>query len=141
MNRCTLGFLFFLILLGCSSEKKDYHARLNNPEFIHRSVKAITDRIVHDIFSPPVASRIYAYTSVAGYEAARHMDPKFVTLAGQLHGLDSVPEPKAGLEYSYPVASIVAVLRVGKALVFSEDEVDAYYNKIMEEVKATGIPD
>jgi hypothetical protein len=133
--------MIFLILLGCSAEKKDYHAKLNNPEFIHRSIKAITDRIVHDIFSPPVASRIYAYTTVAAYESARHMNPEFVTLAGQLHGLDSVPAPTPNVEYSFPVSSIQAVLRVGKALVFSEDQVEAYYNKMMDEVKATGIPD
>jgi hypothetical protein len=141
MNRRLLCVCLLIALLGCGSEKKDYHARLNNPEFIHRSVKAITDRIVHDIFSPPVAARIYAYTSVAAYESARHMDPNFVTLAGQLNGLDPLPEPTANLEYSYPVASVQAVLRVGKALVFSEDQVEAYYNKMMEEIKATGIPD
>jgi hypothetical protein len=141
MNRRLLCVCLLIALLGCGSEKKDYHARLNNPEFIHRSVKAITDRIVHDIFSPPVAARIYAYTSVAAYESARHLDPNFVTLAGQLNGLDPLPEPTANLEYSYPVASVQAVLRVGKALVFSEDQVEAYYNKMMEEIKATGIPD
>src|SRR3954464_7216720 len=103
MNRCLPGLCLFFLLLGCATEKKDYHAKLNNPEFIHRSIKAITDRIVHDIFSPPVASRIYAYTTVAAYESARHMNPEFVTLAGQLHGLDSVPAPTPNVEYSFPV--------------------------------------
>src|SRR5689334_17514658 len=67
--------LFVAFLFGCSSEVKDYSAVTSNPEFIHRSIKQVTDRIVHDIFSPPVASRIYTYTSVAGYEAVRHADP------------------------------------------------------------------
>jgi hypothetical protein len=141
MNRCLVALCALFLVLSCSTEKKDYHTRLNNPEFIHRSVKAITDRIVHDIFSPPVASRIYAYTSVAAYECARHMDPNFLSLSGQLRGLDSIPMPSPDLEYSYPVASVHAVLRVGKALVFSEDQVDVYYNKIMEEISASGIPD
>ncbi len=141
MKRILQSLLFVLVFLGCTSEKKDYQSKLNNPEFIHRSIKAITDRIVHDIFSPPVASRIYAYVSVAGYECARQMDPNFITLAGQLHGLDSLPAPLPNVEYSYPVASVHAVLRVGKALVFSEDEVDIYYNTIFDEIKATGIPD
>ncbi len=141
MNRSLIAICVLSFLLGCSSEKKDYHTRLNNPEYIHRSVKAITDRIVHDIFSPPVASRIYAYTSVAAYESARHMDPNFMSLSGQLHGLDSIPMPLPNVEYSYPVASVHAVLKVGKALVFSEDQVDAYYKTIMGEIRATGIPD
>lgn len=36
---------------------------------LHRSQKAATSVIVHDIFSPPVASRIYLYSSIAAYEA------------------------------------------------------------------------
>lgn len=141
MKRVVYSFFALLpLMFGCSSEKKDYHARLDNPEFIHRSMKEITDRIVHDIFSPPVASRIYAYASVGAYEAARHMDPAFVTLAGQLHGLDSVPKPAPNLEYSYPIASVQAALRIGKALVFTEEEVDVYRNRVMDEIKHTGVP-
>ncbi|MBS1935723.1 MAG: phosphatidic acid phosphatase, partial [Bacteroidetes bacterium] len=30
---------------------------------LHRAEKALTDVIVHDIFSPPVASRIYLYAN------------------------------------------------------------------------------
>lgn len=136
------GVLLTFLLDSCNSQsKKEYQTRLNNPELMHRSMKAITDRIVHDIFSPPVASRIYAYSSVAAYETARHMDPDFVSLAGQLHGLENVPEPTPNVEYSYPIASVHAMLRVGKALVFSEDEVETYYNKIMEEITETGVPD
>ncbi len=102
--------------------------------------KRITDRIVHDIFSPPVASRIYAYTSVAAYEAIRHSDPGFVTLAGQLHGLDSVPKPDPAKKINFNLASVHAALKLGKAFVFSEDKVDEFYKKIMDEIRATGIP-
>jgi hypothetical protein len=35
---------------------------------LYRAQKAVTDVIVHDIFSPPVASRIYLYASLAAYE-------------------------------------------------------------------------
>jgi hypothetical protein len=132
---------FLIFLAGCTSEVKDYAAVTSNPEFIHRSVKQVTDRIVHDIFSPPVASRIYAYTSVAGYEAMRHADENLVTLAGQLHGLDSVPAPLAGKVYCYELAAVKAILQVGRTLVFSEAEMDAFYANIMKEFRDSGIPD
>ncbi len=131
----------FLLLAGCSTGTKDYQSKVSDPEFLHRSIKVITDRMVHDIFSPPVASRIYAYTTVAAYEAARQADPNFVTLAGQLHGLDSLPKPDATKKYCYPLASVQAALRVGKALVFSEDKVEEFYQKMMTEFKETGIPE
>src|SRR5260221_4010806 len=61
---------------------------------LHRSIKVVTDVMVHDIFSPPVASRIYAYVSVAGYEAARAGDGRYRSLAGPLVGLDEVGWPE-----------------------------------------------
>ena len=135
-----IAFLI-LVLTGCANEKKDYRELTNNPELLHRSIKAITDRIVHDIFSPPVASRIYAYSSIAGYEALIHADKKFISLAGQVHGLGTVPQPQSNVEYCYPLASVQATLVVGRAFVFSEDKMDVFYNSIMQEFKNSGLPD
>jgi hypothetical protein len=129
---------------GCSVSisNEDYRPKVQNADFIHRSVKQVTDVIVHDIFSPPVASRIYVYMSVAGYEAAIHENPKkYISLAGQLKGLEAVPKPESSVEYCYPLAAVEAMLTVGKALVFSEDKMDAFYAKIMEEFSAAGVPD
>jgi hypothetical protein len=137
------SFLLTIVLVSCSVSvpKEDYKPLVQNAEFLHRSVKQITDVIVHDIFSPVVASRIYAYMTVAGYEAARHLDDRFISLAGQLHGLDSVPQPDPGLEYCYPLASVQALLKVGKTLVFSEDKMDEFYAKIMQDFRDAGVPD
>jgi hypothetical protein len=130
-------------LSACSVSvpSEDYKPKVKDADFIHRSVKQVTDVIVHDIFSPPVSSRIYVYMSVAGYEAAIHEDPKYVSLAGQLNGLEAVPKPEAGVEYCYPLASVEAMLTVGKALVFSEDKMDVFYTKIMQDFKDAGVPD
>ncbi|RYZ41933.1 MAG: hypothetical protein EOP49_28605 [Sphingobacteriales bacterium] len=37
----------------------------NEAEYLHRAQEALTEVIVHDIFSPPVASRIYLYSNLA----------------------------------------------------------------------------
>jgi hypothetical protein len=138
---------YSLLLVACvmaftSCEKNDdWKVRSKDANCLHRSIKQITDVIVHDIFSPPVASRIYVYTSVAAYEAAIQGDNKYQTLAGQLRGLEPVPAPEKDEEYSFEVASVQAALRVGRTLVFSEDKMDEFYNVLMEECKATGIPD
>lgn len=131
--------ILVLLIAGCESNK-DWKKTAENPEFIHRSVKQVTDVIVFDIFSPPVASRIYNYISVAGYEAGRHSDSTLVSLAGQLRGLESVPQPEAGVEYCYALAASEAILKVGKTLVFSSDKMDAFYSTFTDEFKATGIP-
>lgn len=135
-----LPFFGLMALFACSTPG-DYKKKANDPEKLHRSVKKITDIIVHDIFSPPVATRIYAYSSVAAYEAARHQDSTLITLAGQLHGLDAVPQPDPNVEYCYPLAAVQAMLKTGRVFIFSEDKLDEFYNSIMDEYKASGIPD
>jgi hypothetical protein len=60
---------------------------LGTAEYVHRAVKQVTDVIVYDIYSPPVASRIYAYACIAGYEAAVQNDPEYISFAGQLQQL------------------------------------------------------
>jgi hypothetical protein len=130
------------LLIGCS--KKDdgaWKQKIQNPDLLHRSVKHVTDVIVHDIFSPPVASRIYAYMSIAAYEAAIQRNPQYTSLAGQLQGLTAVPQPDANLEYSFEVASIQAALKVGRTLVFSDDKMEEFSQKTIAAIKETGIPE
>src|ERR1041385_2705877 len=140
---CFLGGSVLFLILGaasCGSDDQSYKTKVEDPEFIHRSVKAITDRIVHDIFSPPVASRIYAYSSVAGYEALRHVDPSYESLAGQLTGLTEVPKPDPGVEYCYQLAAVEAMLKLGKKLTFTETDIEAFQKKILQEFRDLGVP-
>ena len=37
-------------------------------EDFHTSVDKLTEVMIHDIFSPPVASRVYVYPNIAAYE-------------------------------------------------------------------------
>ncbi len=133
-----MGFMF----LSCSTQNQvEYKAQSENPEFIHRSIKQVTDVIVHDVFSPPVASRIYAYVTVAGYEAARYGDNNLISLAGQLKGLNDLPKPDQMQEYSYTLAASQAILQVGTHLIFSEDQMEEFHNTLLEEFLNTGMPD
>jgi hypothetical protein len=50
-------------------------------------------------YSPPVASRTYAYLGVAAYEAVASGSDKLQTLAGQLDGLSALPKREAGAAY------------------------------------------
>lgn len=138
-------FIFFSILsigtISCDNSKdNNYQTDSQNPDYLHRSVKKLTDVIVYDIFSPPVASRVYAYPSIAAYEALIHLYPSHSSMANQLTGLDPLPQPAAGKTYNYPLASVHAFLTVGKALVFSEDKMEKFENEIYGEFKQVGIP-
>ena len=141
-TRRSLWCLALLVgALGCQTENTDYAAVVANPEYYHRSMRAITDRIVHDIFSPPVASRIYAYSAIAGYEAMVPSNASYQSLAGQLNGLSPVPQPSSNWEYSPELASLQASLLVAQPLVHSGGVLAEYREALMAEIQeASGIP-
>lgn len=140
MKRFAL-FVFTVLLFCAARANEGRKAHTSNPDFLHRSLKQITDVIVHDIYSPPVASRIYAYVTIAGYEAARHKDAKYRSLAGQLHDLKPLPQPDSLTDLNYSIAAVHAVLTVGKALVISEEKIEAFQKNLLQELKTTGVPD
>ena len=134
MKISAFSFLtIFTLWLGISACQTTSDFVVDDPALIHHSMKKLTDVIVYDIFSPPVASRIYAYPSIAAYEVLIHDHPDYQSLAGQLNGLESVPAPETGQEYCYPLASLHAFLTAGKAFIFSEDEIDQYEKTLYTE--------
>ncbi len=110
-------------------------------EALHSAVHDITSVIVYDIFSPPQASRVYAYSSVAAYEVLRQMDTTYKSLAGQLTDLTPVPARTAGAEYSLPLAGVHAMMTVGTQLTFSRERMDTLRRTLDEEFKRSGVPD
>lgn len=132
--------LSWLVIAGCEEVNPDFQTEAQQPELVHQTAKQLTDIIVHDIFSPPVASRIYAYSTIAAYQAALPGFPEYKTLEGQLNGLKDVPKPETGKEYCYPLASLQAFSKVGKNLIFSEDKMEAYQQKLYDEFEALKMP-
>lgn len=135
---CSLAFLS---LAGMGKNNPDWRAKTEDPVYVHRAVKQVTDVMVYDIYSPPVAGRTYAYISIVGYEAALPGYPMFQSLAGQLRGLKALPRPKAGKEYSYSLAAVQAILTTAKAMVISEGKIQAFSDAISKEFRDAGMPE
>lgn len=136
----VLAILLIATLLGCKSTNPNWKEETNNSAYLHNTLQKITDVIVHDILSPPVAARIYTYSNVAAYEAMVPGNPDYQSLAGQLNGLEAGPQPEAGKEYCYPLAGAKAMLVVGKKLIFSEEKIDAYEAELLAEINKINLP-
>lgn len=123
----TLTAIIFLFV-SCKKESTiivspvDYEASIDN----------VTQILIHDIFSPPVASRIYAYPNIAAFEVIAQNSKKYSSLQKQLNGLDSIPvlDPKSGVNKN--VAALVAHMEVSKALVFSEELVEKFRDSLYQ---------
>jgi len=123
-----------MLTAGCASGS-DTRTRAADPERLHDAMHDLTGVIVYDILSPPQAARVYAYASVAAYEAVRPGYPAQRSLAGQLHGLTPPPEPQPGVEYSFPLAAIHAFMTVGRAMTFSRARMDSLRTSLEERMR------
>jgi hypothetical protein len=79
---------------SCKTKQSNFNA--DDPEILHGNVNRITEVIIYDVFNPPVASRIYAYTSLAQYEAVRFQDPNAPSFAAKLNDSPTCPRRSRG---------------------------------------------
>ncbi|HFB99353.1 MAG TPA: phosphatase PAP2 family protein [Phaeodactylibacter sp.] len=122
------AIILVIFLVGCQNQNynPNFQQDAANADYIHRSMKKLTDVIVHDIISPPVAARDYAYPSIAAYEALLPAYPTHRSFAGQLNGLTDIPKPDADKEYCFPLASVHALLKTGESFIFDVVQIEDF---------------
>ena len=125
--------ILFISFVLCASlvlcKKQNEHIVVSTNDYFS-AVDQITQIMVHDIFSPPVASRVYVYPNIAAYEIIAQNDANYKSLAGQFEGLTSISTIDKNEVLNYNLAAIVAHLEVSKKLVFSEQILDKYKDSI-----------
>lgn len=119
----------FLLMQACSNESTTIEVTAND---LHKSIDKVTEIMVHDIFSPPVASRIYVYPNIGAYEILAQNSEEYKSLANQIHGLESIPTT-TNENVNLKVAALVAHMDLSRKLIFSEDKMasfrDSLYSK------------
>ncbi len=136
MKAKTLLFIALLAFVACK-ENKPAIPKTTDVEYLHAAQKKLTDIIITDIFSPPVASRIYVYPLLAAYEAGKFSKADAVSITAQLKGFEPMPTPESGKSYNYTVAAIKALCTTSKKVIFSTKEVDAFEAKTFEALKSS----
>lgn len=119
----------FLLFVACNNQQQI--ANKQNDVLPHQLVKKLTDIIVVDIFTPPVASRIYANTSLALYEAIRFQQPGSVSITAKLKGYDAMPIPEDGKQYDFSIAAIQSFFETAKKVTFSPTEITTYQDSMI----------
>ncbi len=125
MKKGILILVFAAILLSCKQEKK---IEITTADY-HNAMDKLTEVMVHDIFSPPVASRIYAYPSIAAYEIIAQTDKKYKSVEGQMKDYLPTPKPTSD-KVNMELASLIAFMDVGRTLIFSEDKMVSYRDSL-----------
>ncbi len=103
-----LGLAFILI---CGQAQG---AALSQEQVLQQWYELVLKLVRHTAtYSPPVASRNFAYLGVTTYEAIASGDAKLKSLAGQLNGLEVLPTRAKGLAYD---ESVVLNAALGQSL-------------------------
>jgi hypothetical protein len=95
------------LIAGCTRKKA---FNMDDPEILHQNQDMLTQVIIYDVFSPPVAARIYVYSSLASYEAVRFAKKGSPSIAEKLNGFGKMPQPANGKTYNYTLAATKAFL-------------------------------
>lgn len=109
---------------------------LTDRNLLHNNMHQLTEVIIHDMFSPPVSSRIYSYTSLAAYEAIRFEKENYPSIVKDLHGFPQMPVPEKNKKYNYLLAATKAFFTVAEKITFSADTLDNYQNKVLGDFKS-----
>jgi hypothetical protein len=117
-----------LLFISCKKDK----SIVVSPDEYHAAIENVTQIMIHDIFSPPVASRIFVYPNIAAYEIIAQNSKTYKSLENQLDGLSPIPkvDPKAGINIE--VAALVAHMDLSKQLVFSEEMVEHFRDSLYQ---------
>lgn len=130
----VLLILVLSLTFSCSQPKSE---PINlAPADLHAAMQKLTDIMVHDIFSPPQASRTYLYPVMAAYEIARQSDARYQSLHGQANGFPLIEPLPGDTDVNARLASLIAFLEISRKLVFSEELITGYRDSLYLEWKS-----
>jgi membrane-associated phospholipid phosphatase len=137
MRARLLSLFVLLAFFSCNTRHEKADPRLlTDSNLLHNNMHQLTEVIILDMFSPPVSSRIYSYTSLAAYEAIRFEKTGYPSIVKQLNGFPPMPVPDKNKKYNYLLAATKAFFTVAEKITFSKDTLVNYENKVYDGYKS-----
>lgn len=118
---------YYLILLS-SFFSINIFGQPDEVKLLNDAVRNVTDVIMHDVFAPPVASRIYAYSSVAAYEIIQQGSDSFPSLYGRVNGMPFLQQSNS--EVNLPLAGILAYYYTAQYFLFSYKMLNPFIDSV-----------
>ena len=123
-----------LVLFSCKENSEPIEI---TPDHFHTAIDKVVDVMIHDIFSPPVASRVFVYPNIAAYEILAQNDSSYYSLENQIKHFGAIPSPDRSKSINYPLAAIIAHIDLSKQLIFSETKIENHRDSLYNIWEAT----
>jgi hypothetical protein len=137
--KAKIGYILYFVcvlVVNYSCNTKPANKPLDSVDVLINNEDQLTQIIIYDVFTPPVASRIYVYSSIAAYEAMRHAN-NAPSISEKLNGFEKMPEPEKAKKYDFTLAATKAFFKVARNVkVFSVDSLNAYEKSVYDNFKA-----
>ena len=127
----TFILMITIVLSVVACKDNSEPIEISTDEF-HKSVDKVIDVMVHDIFSPPVASRVFVYPNIAAYEIIAQNNPTYNSLAKQINHLTEIPKADTKKDINFQLSALVAHMDLSKQLIFSESVIEAFRDSLYQ---------
>ncbi len=128
-----------LLVIGCNQEKASDKKAFADPHLFAKTVKELNNVVLQNNFPPMIASRNYAYASIAAYEVIAAGNTEYKSLAGQVKHLAALPKADTA-NVNFHFASLLAFCKVGEAVTFPEGSMSGYVQELMEIADSVDMP-
>jgi len=119
-----LLLLQLIIFFSCNNKEESIEKF-----YPHHLIDFLNDKlneaIIQDGFSPPVASRIYAYVNLAAYEAYHYDNPNKIKMSGVLNEFEPAYDFPRSKQVDPEFASFTAFYKIAYELVYRDFIVDS----------------
>jgi hypothetical protein len=138
--RLIVSAFICLVIFSCSGNHENYTTKFTDPVIYNKTVKKLNDIVLENNFPPMIAARNYAYANIAAYECIVAGDSSLTSLAGRIQHMPVMPTVKPGTVIDYPLASLLAFVKVGNAVTFPEGSMMSYYDRLLNMADSLGVP-
>ncbi len=119
------GFIFFVFSHSVKAQDK--------ATVLHELNSLLINTVMVDFFTPPVASRIYAYPNIAFYECIRQDDPSLLSIAAKLRVPVNIPKATAAKTDNF-IAACISYSYVAQKLVGSEYKIEDWRKVFVDSI-------
>lgn len=130
MKKLIFYIILFSTFSNCNTKQKDT-ATINESYLQENCLEKLNEVIVHDIYSPPVASRIYAYCNLAFYEAIKYSSPNSTSITNKMKLYSRMPTT-IDTTLNFSLSAVSAFFSTAKVLCFSKDSVNNKLNVYLD---------
>lgn len=126
-QKTILSVLALIFVFNSNAQRKE--------KILHDLNDLLINTVMDDLFTPPIASRIYTYPNIAFYECIRFEEPAGQPLSGKLNGLKQLPAPQKTNDNF--ISASIAFSFVAQNLVGSEYKIEDWRTRFVDSIQKT----